>query len=404
MNLSKISFRACPVCGANDVNVLHHQRFALPPEHPLPSSFDVVVCVKCDFVYVDTEGASADYDLYYSEYSKYSDQTTSSGGGGNFQDLKRIEATASQIAEYLPDKGARIVDVGCANGGLLAALRDLGYTNLLGVDPSLECVENTRNLFGIPAIQGWLSEMPQEAREADFVILSHVMEHLLDLRDAVSKLQRLLSHNGMVYVEVPDASRYIDCLAAPFQDFNTEHINHFCTETLENLFLAHGFVSVMLGRKFLALSVANRYPACYALFRRSEVTSTPKMPNKAPQAVEAIKGYVTASSALMSDINERFRSILSVPVIVWGVGQLALKLLVETDLAKANIVAFTDGNPMHHGGSLLGVSVVPPEFLHDLPPHPIVIASMLHHEAISRRIREELHLPNPLLILAEIVE
>jgi len=42
----------------------------------------------------------------------------------------------------------------------------------------------------------------------------------------------------IVYIEVPDAARYIDFLYSPFQDFNTEHINHlssFLMKILKNL-------------------------------------------------------------------------------------------------------------------------------------------------------------------------
>jgi hypothetical protein len=86
-------------------------------------------------------------------------------------------------------------------------------------------------------------------------------------------------------------------------------------------------------------------------------------------------------------------------LVVWGVGQLTLKLLVETRLSSADIVAFTDGNPLHHGKTLRERPILTPEALHTLPPHPIVIGSLLHHAAIARRIREELALPNPIVIL-----
>ena len=37
----------------------------------------------------------------------------------------------------------------------------------------------------------------------------------------------LLKTNGVLYIEVPDATAYVEFLYSPFQDFNTEHINHF---------------------------------------------------------------------------------------------------------------------------------------------------------------------------------
>jgi len=390
--------RRCPVCGSTSARVLHHQRFALEPGHPLPNAFDIVACEVCDFVYADTPADTAAYDLYYADYSKYADQGTATGGGGNTLDLARIQITAEEIARHLPDPAARIVDIGCANGGMLAALRSLGYQNLLGIDPSPECVANSRLLFAIPALQGWLGALPPETAPADLVILSHVLEHVLDLADAVARTHAVLAPGGLVYVEVPDASRYAECLAAPFQDFNTEHINHFSPASLANLLTANGFELVSEGGKTLPISGGLTYPACYGLFRRSPA-APPAAWRRSPDCLAAIDTYITRSSALLRIIDQRLAEAAPGPLVVWGVGQLTLKLLVETRLGSADIVAFTDGNPLHHGKTLRERPILPPEALHTLPPHPIVIGSLLHHAAIARRIREELALPNPIVIL-----
>ena len=101
-------------------------RFALPDAHPLTDKYDVVCCERCGFVYADTRSTQADYDSYYADLSKYSDTVTATGAGAQGFDRARLEDTAKTLAAHVRDRNALIVDVGCANGGLLSALAELG--------------------------------------------------------------------------------------------------------------------------------------------------------------------------------------------------------------------------------------------------------------------------------------
>ena len=134
--------------------------------------------------------------------------------------------------------------MGCANGGLLQVLGRLGFRNLIGVDPSPACVENTRN-SGYQSYRGELAHLPAEMGRFDAVILTSVLEHVLDVKSAISALVAVCTDNGRIFLEVPDAAGYADYLHAPFQDFNTEHINHFSTASLRNLMAQFGFSPVL---------------------------------------------------------------------------------------------------------------------------------------------------------------
>ena len=391
--------RSCPVCGASNAPRLHHQRFALPKDHPLPDAFDIVACSSCDFVFADSSAAADDYDNYYTNYSKYADQTTSTGGGGNPLDLARIEETAREIARHLPSQKARIVDIGCANGGLLAALQKLGYQDLLGVDPSPDCVANTERLFGISSRQGSLDSLPNEANSSDLIILSHVLEHVFAPAEAISRIRNFLKKDGLIYAEVPDAARYAQCLAAPFQDFNTEHINHFGLESLSNLLSLQGFEPVAEGTKTLSITETISYPACFGFFRPAQIRTTRPPLRRAPQFLSSMVSYIANSTAHLERIDYQLNQVLQGGVIVWGVGQLTLKLLMETSLGSANIVAFTDSNPLHQEKTLWDRPILAPENLRELPPHPVLIGSLLHQDVIEEQI-VRLGLSNPVIRLS----
>ncbi len=109
---------------------------------------------------------------------------------------------------------------------MLDHLRRLGFTRLVGIDPSSACVANTMKR-GIEAHPGTFGAMESAIGLFDCIVVSHVLEHVQDLAEACDFLVSHLTDGGILYAEVPDGSRYGEFLFAPFQDFNTEHINHF---------------------------------------------------------------------------------------------------------------------------------------------------------------------------------
>jgi SAM-dependent methyltransferase len=400
MNL-KVAQRPCPICGNAKVEVLHHQKFVLPEGHILPHAYDVTWCVVCGFAYADTPASQEEYDLYYSDFSKYEDNRTSTGGGGSQWDSRRLRETATAVAAIVPDGQARIVDLGCANGGLLGELKALGFSNLVGVDPSPACVTNATAAHGIPSFVGSIRQLPANLGKFDLVMLSHVLEHVADLQSTVDSLTALLNDGGIFYVEVPDASRYDQFLVAPFQDFNTEHINHFTLSSLRNLFERHGYTLESSGEKDIESSAGCPYPAVYGFFRKPVCRI---MSQKAFEVdLEFRKGmtnYIELSRRKISQIEEKLAPLRTStsPLIVWGTGQLTMKLLAETSLGAACIAAFVDSNPINQGKTLVGHPILAP---HQIKDHraQILVATMLHQKEITATIRGELQLPNPVITL-----
>lgn len=400
MNQKK-SLRNCPICQEENGEILHTQNFVLPEGHPLSNGYDILCCDRCGFVYADTTVSQKDYDIFYAKLSKYEDKKTATGGGESPYDAARLQKTAECIAEFLPDKSVRILDIGCANGGLLGYLKKLGYNNLCGLDPSPACVENTKQLYGIEAYAGSIFAPPQDLGDFDVVILSHVLEHIQDLKFSVKLIEQLIKVGGYLCVEVPNASGYVDHVFAPFQDFNTEHINHFYHPHLSNLLIQFGLTNKLIGEKVFDVSPGMSYPAIYSFWQKQESNSSELVIYPDKMLKERILLYIESSKKIMTDIDIKLQSVLedAADVIVWGTGQLAMKLLAETSLAKANIVAFVDGNPINQGSVISGITVLSPHQIQLREMRqPIIVTSILSQEAIYNAI-QKMQLPNPIILL-----
>jgi SAM-dependent methyltransferase len=273
--------RACPVCGALEGEVLHSQGFVTPVELAAPELVEIVVCDSCGMCFSDIAVTQDSLDTAYAEHSKYADTSMYAEKTVDVDlpteapwDLDRLEGTARWLATRIPVT-ARVLDAGCATGALVRFLQGAGFSDIVGLDPSPVAATAVERTTGVRAVAGSIFRPPGDLGDFDLVVLSHVLEHLLDVQGAVGGLRSLVKLGGLVYVEVPDAERYRDHLVAPFHDFNTEHINHFSGVLLDRLFSSAGFVTREIGRKTVRCSPTDPYPAVFGLFERSTLSDVP---------------------------------------------------------------------------------------------------------------------------------
>ena len=134
--------------------------------------------------------------------------------------LVRLVAT-----HFPPDRGAAILDLGCGHGAIVWAARELGYTDVAGVDASPEQVAAARDL-GIPGVrQGDLRATLAGLAPGtmDAIILFDLFHYFdKDEQMAIADAVHLaLKPGGRFILHVPNAEavfaarmRYWDVLAA----------------------------------------------------------------------------------------------------------------------------------------------------------------------------------------------
>ncbi len=397
-NLDKEAIRACPVCSGSRVRTLYRQRFSLPPSYGLPDAYDLVCCAACGFVYADTEASQKDYDRYYRELSRYEDAAVASGGGDARWDADRLEAVAQEIAAQMPARESSIIDIGCANGGLLAALKRSGYRDLTGLDPSAACTARIREEFGIDAFTGGIFDRSVDGldldKKFDLVILSHVLEHIRDLHAAIEMTLTRLKPGGMLYLETPDAERYADLFVVPYYYFDCEHINHFSQESLGKLAAGFGMACRHAGQRSIRIGWHD-YPVVYGFYRKGGAGVPEPGGGVAAAGVEdgrenhirrSIERYLELSAGAETSPELASLAKSGDEIVVWGAGSYASRLLKESILADCRIAAFIDSDSRKQGARLGGIEVHSPDFLHGSRA-TVVICSALHAEEIAAGIR-----------------
>jgi len=106
----------------------------------------------------------------------------------------------------------RIVDVGCGDGSATHLVRNLDARNtVIGVDWSATALAQARTR-GLLVIQGGVdtSGLPLPDGCADIVIMSELIEHLVDTDAAVDEVRRVLRPGGVLLLSTPNLAAWFN--------------------------------------------------------------------------------------------------------------------------------------------------------------------------------------------------
>ena len=364
--------RSCPICEHTLTTLVHNNTMA--SIDGIDMSYVLSQCNQCGFHFANELPDNAEYLRYYSELSKYDSQLSVSA-----VDRRRTDAAVNLLSRTIP-KDARIVDVGCGFGVMLAALRDAGYTDLGGVDPAPQSARQASKQFGLHGIyQGTLAEAGEAVNlaETDLVCLMCVLEHLPALGQDIKKLIDQLSPGSKILVEVPAIDLFDGTGGEPFGELSLEHIQYFSLKSMKNLLKSLGLT--ILDSELLHI------PSLHsgALFMLAEVGGDKQVIETDNQS--KMKDYLKASAVRWS---AALKHIPDKPFVLYGTGSHSARLLPQlTDKQRQNLVAVLDGNFNLHGKSFGGWVVEPPEALAKYSDFPVLISSYRSEKLIAEALK-----------------
>ena len=386
--------RACHVCTGVRRRILFRQDFSGLSSGTFLHGYDVCLCEDCGFVFAGDLPPSEAFDRYYAEMSKW--EHLDNAGTESPEDAHRFAETAQFVAGFKHERDAPVLDVGCSTGGLLAALQRKGFTRLLGLDPSPQCAELARKNYGIEVFTGAVRVLSQLPKPFGLVMLSGVLEHLYAPNTVLQDVGERLAEGGLLYVAVPDATRFAQYMDAPFQQFSIEHILFFTPNSLVNLLRRNGFVPLEMRQVAYPYTLRYLYPSVEGVFQKGPAGAW----THDDSGERTLRDYLNASAAWEKVIAEQITDLVQrqESILVWVVGTNTQRLMATTRLREANIVAFVDSNPHYHGKELEERLIISPQ---DVARHrePILIASIIYREEISRQIRNQLKLDRRLIML-----
>jgi 2-polyprenyl-3-methyl-5-hydroxy-6-metoxy-1,4-benzoquinol methylase len=207
-------------------------------------------CEACNLVQALPRPESSVVDEYYrSDYRRAAFTGTDVASAEDFPKdnlfyFNRGRSASELIGRYAPFERPEILDIGAGWGHILHALGErYPGANRVAIEYSDVCVKHLERL-GIDVITQPVEDvLPRLDRRFDVIVLSHVLEHLLDPMTILRYIVNLLSPRGILYVEVPNIP--VESLLR-FPDhrwngrFDEPHITFYSEDTLERLLEAAG--------------------------------------------------------------------------------------------------------------------------------------------------------------------
>lgn len=153
----------------------------------------------------------------------------------DYCDSLKYEGCASYLEKYLAgkDKDISILDLGCGAGRHVWFLKNLGFTNVVGVDLSLSGLTKAKTNIKTDFVQADATSLPFADKKFDVVLMVGIVYEIEDKAkhvDVFSEISRLLKENGScVFVNNSpyNLGERIFTITDKIKNFNSKDVKSF---------------------------------------------------------------------------------------------------------------------------------------------------------------------------------
>lgn len=203
---------------------------------PIPGT-KLGYCDTCKFYHVDPYPSAEYLSDFYSRYEMPTPQAN-------------LAETARLLGRNLKSD-AKVIDMGCGDGGFLKEMHAIGFSNLVGFDqsPGLERAQQLGfGTFFKKSVWTFLDEAESKGKEdADAFVMVNVLEHVTEPLRLLERIRGIMKPGALLGVTVPNDFSPLQraFLKAkghqPWFVCLPDHVNYFDFDSLRNVLDQNGF-------------------------------------------------------------------------------------------------------------------------------------------------------------------
>lgn len=234
----KVFRKNCPGCESNDFSEFMTTRdYFLTQEE-----FKLARCNSCDLVFTNPIPSIADLPAYYDSPDYLSHKISKfSPTGFIYNQLREINLKGKFKLISKFKKTGKILDIGQGTGEFLNFMQKKGW-EAKGVEPNESARKFAQNNYNLSVVEEYgINDL--QANTFDVITMWHVLEHVVDLRERMQQISKLLRRDGVLVIAVPnlnspDSQKYKEKWAAIDVP---RHLYHFTPQTMDSLLNSTGF-------------------------------------------------------------------------------------------------------------------------------------------------------------------
>lgn len=193
-------------------------------------TYFIIICSKCNVGITSPQPTFEDLLKIYSDSYSYDSHELI---------YKEKKLKTSQIIKLIRNKDS-MLEIGCSHGLLIKACHSEGFEKVIGVElnPTLRCNLNSEGY----KIYSSLTEINLE-KPFSTVVMNHSLEHILNLEDLASDLNRHLRNDGQLIILLPNFNSIWRKLFKRSWGWYQQpvHIWHLSADVLSEFFSKYGF-------------------------------------------------------------------------------------------------------------------------------------------------------------------